>query len=167
MKQLAVYSLLVAMFLLAGCPVLTKSSIDEGSYDVPKWLPGKWHEVKDGHKKNEGYLLKKADKTGNLTCYDIDSAGRVDNQSARRIILSIVGNKIFLSAFSPADGNNEEGYYLFEFRKISVKEVELGGIKEHYLDYDATSKDIIDYLDANKDNKEIYSDEDKTIYKKE
>ena len=167
MKQLAIYSLLIAMFFLAGCPVLTKNSIDEGSYEVPKWLPGKWHEVKDGHKKNEGYFLKKADKTGNLTCYDIDSAGRVDNQSARRIILSTVGNKIFLSAFSPADGNNEEGYYLFEFRKISEKEFELFGIKEHSIDYDATSKDILAYLDANKNNKDVYSVDDDTIYKKE
>ncbi len=167
MKKLAVYSLLVAMFLLAGCPVLTQNSIDEGSYEVPKWLPGKWHEVKDGHKKKEGYLLKKGDKTGNLTCYDIDSTGRIDNQSARRIILSTVGNKIFLCAFSPADGNNDEGYYLFEFRKRSEKEFELVGIKEHSIDYDAASKDILAFLSANKDNTDIYSNDDETIYKKD
>lgn len=167
MKRIVVYSLLAAMFLLAGCPLLIKNSIDEGSCDVPKWLPGKWHEVKDGHTKKEGYLLKNGNKKGNLACFDIDSAGKVDYLSERRIILSTVGKKLFLCAYNPADGNTEEGFYLFEFRKINETEFELAGIKENEIAYDATPKDIIAYLTSNIDNKHIYSEDDKTRYKKD
>jgi hypothetical protein len=36
MKQIGLYSLLVIMLALTGCPVNTDNPIDEGSYDVPK-----------------------------------------------------------------------------------------------------------------------------------
>lgn len=156
------------MFFVCGCPVLTKNSIDEGSFDVPAWLPGKWCEVdKDGKLKEEGYLLEKTGKKGLIKCYDISAGGVADKAKQREVILSKVGSKVYMSVYTPADDMTEEGYYLFEFRKVSNTEFVLAGIKEKALDYLASPADIRDYLKDNMYNTLIFDQDGPYTYRKQ
>lgn len=166
MKRIQVFSLLVIMFMISGCPLLTKNSIDSGSYDVPAWLPGTWWEVDDNGKKKDGHLLQKADKKGTLKCYNTDSLGKPDYTSPRQVVLSSVAGKIFMGVYEKGDDVSDEGYYIFEFRKVSNTEFVLHGLKEHSIDYDASQKDIIRFLEQNKDSKDIYEPGEVTHYKK-
>ncbi len=167
MKHLAVYSLLLIMLVLAGCPVLTKNSIDEGSYEIPSWLTGTWREVdKEGKMKNT-YVFKKEAKKGNLICLEADSTGKPYEGKSRKVVMSTVDSKVFLCAFEAAGDMNEEGYYIFEFRKVNNKEFILAGIKEHEIDYDAPPADIKAFLLKNKDNTGIYDAAETSRYVKQ
>ncbi|MCD6010933.1 MAG: hypothetical protein K0Q79_795 [Flavipsychrobacter sp.] len=167
MKRIAVYSLLAVMLVIAGCPVLTKNSIDNGSYDVPAWLPGKWQEVdKDGKPKTSAYLLEKGSGKGKLKYYDIKTDGTVDRATGRDMILSSIDGNIYLSAYTPADDMSEEGYYLFRLRKVSNTEMVLDGIKEHAIDYEATQADIKKFITNAKEDAAIYEATDSYTYKK-
>ena len=167
MKQLSVCLLLLAMIGLCGCPVLTKNSVDDGSYEVPSWLPGKWCEVtRDGTKKDCN-ILKKEDKKGTMTRYETDASGNADPLKATPVILSNVGSKIFMFAYTEGDGGEYPGYYIFELRKVSNTEFVLAGIKEHAIDYEASRDDIKKYLLDNKNNNAIFDPAETTTYKKQ
>lgn len=167
MKRIAVYSLLAVMFIISGCPVLTKNSIDNGSYDVPSWLPGKWQEVdKEGKPKTSAYLLEKGSGKGKLKCYDIKSDGAVDRATGKDVILSSVDGNIYMSVYTPSDDVSEEGYYLFRLRKVSNTEMVLDGIKEHAIDYEATQAEIKKFIENAKDDAPIYEAADSYTYKK-
>lgn len=166
MKRIAVYSLLLMMFVLSGCPVLTKNSIDNGSYEVPEWLTGKWYEYSATGKYNSGYLFEKDATKGRLKCYDIDSVGKVDRTHVRAVILSSVAGKLFMNVYTPPDDMSEEGFYLFEMRKVNSGEFVLASLMEHSIDYDASQKEIVHYIETNKDGKGFYEPKGETTYVK-
>ncbi len=166
MKQLAIYSLILMMLVLTGCPVLTKNSIDDGSYDVPKWMAGKWQAFDKEGKAKDIYFLEKGEKKGNMKCYDDDGNGKADQGKMHQVILSTVGSRTFLCYYTPEDDVSDEGYYLFELRKVSNKEFQLAGIKEHAIDYHATQAAIVKYLEQNKDNDGIFDPAEVSTYKK-
>lgn len=167
MKRLAVCSLLLIMLVLTGCPVLTKNSPDAGSYEVPSWLPGKWQETDMSGKTHDSYYLEKDKGTGRLKYYETNSEGKINRTAGKPAILSAAGGKIFMSVYTPGDDMTEEGYYIFEFRKVNNTTFVLAAIKEHNIDYDATQADIIKYLQDNKDNDDIYDPAETTTYKKQ
>ena len=167
MKWYAVFGLLSLLLVLTGCPQVTKNSMDEGSYDAPAWLAGKWWSIDANGKRNDGYYLEKDTKKGNIKCYELDSTGKIKYVDARQVILSTVGNKVFLSFYNSGDDMSEEGYYIYEFRKVSNTEVVLAGVKEHKIGYDAGAEEILTYLEKNKDNKDLYDASETTRYKKE
>ena len=166
MKQIAVYSLVICMFMLAGCPAKTLHSIDNGSYEAPSWLPGKWVELdKDGQKKDI-FLLKKDGHQGHLTCYEVDSSGKADHSKPSPVIMSTIGGKTFLCFYDKGDDASDKGYYLFQFRKVSNTEFILAAIKENLIDYDAESSEIVKFLEQNKDDESIYNPDETVHYKK-
>lgn len=166
MKQLAIYGLLLVMLVIAGCPVLTKNSIDNGSADVPSWLPGKLQEVdKDGKPKTSAYLLEKGGKA-KLRSYDLKADGSADRTTGRDVILSLIDGNIYLSVYNPADDMSEEGYYLFRLRRVSSTEMVLDGIKEHAIDYEATQAEIKKFITNAKEDAAIYEATDSYTYKK-
>ncbi len=167
MKQLAIYGLLLVMLVIAGCPVLTKNSIDNGSTDVPSWLPGKWQEFdKDGKPKTSAYFLEKGTGKGKLKYYEIKTDGTVDRTSGKEAILSGIDGNLYLSVYTPADDMSEEGYYLFKLRKVSNTEMVLDGIKEHAIDYEATQAEIKKFITNAKEDAAIYEATDSYTYKK-
>ncbi len=167
MRRLAVCSLLVGMFFLSGCPVILKNSIDDGTCDVPSWLPGRWHEVTTLGKKGDEYFLEKDLKKGHLKYYEIDSVGKVNYHTGKDMVLSVIGNKTFLSAYHQGDAFMEEGYYYFELRKVSNSELVIAGIKEHSLDYEATRLEILKFLNDNKDKEAIFDPNEITQFLKD
>lgn len=166
MKQATLVLLTFCMIGLCGCPLLTKNSVDNGSYDVPSWLPGTWCEIdKDGAKKN-CYLLENGNKKGVLTCYDITTAaGKADRTKPVPVILSSIGGKVYMSVYTPPDDMSQEGYYLFELHRKSDKEFELDGVKENAIGYDAEAKDIMALL--KKGSTEIIDPNEVSRYKKQ
>lgn len=165
MKKIAFFSLVLAMFALSGCPLATKNSIDSGSYDVPSWLPGKWGSINKDGQTGDIYFVEKDSRKGILKCFE-DSLGKPNRNKMRPMILSSVAGKIYMSVYNPADDMTEEGYYLFEFRKVSNTEFILAGLKEHKIDEDATSAEIIKFLETNKTSSSLVDSGEITRYKK-
>ena len=166
MKNTALSLLLIAMFVITGCPLQTKNSIDFGSYEVPAWLPGTWKKViAKGELAKTGYNLQKQDAKGYLICYDVDSAGNVSSEG-KETILSNVGGKVFIGVYEKGDDASEPGYYIFELRRVSDREMILAGVKEHKVDYDASSAELKKFLEENKNNPSLFDDAETTRYKK-
>jgi hypothetical protein len=157
MKQVMIYGLLVAMLLLAGCPVLTKNSIDEGSYAIPSTMNGVWHEMESTGKVKKTYLIKTGNRKGTLTGYDADGEGTpYASTPVTNVIMSTVKGKVFFFVYKPEDDMDPAGYYIFEFQSVSDKEFKLVPVKEHAVDYNASPEEIAKFLEQNKDNKGIY-----------
>jgi hypothetical protein len=167
MKQVLVYGLLVAMLILAGCPVQTKNSIDEGSYDIPKAMNGVWQEAETSSgKAKKTYVLEVSNRKGNLKCYDADSTGTPDKSKQTPVIMSQVKGKVFLFAYRPEDDMDAAGYYIFEFRPVSDKEFKLVPVKEKSIDYNASPEEITKFLEQNINNNSIYDLSDVVRYVK-
>jgi hypothetical protein len=164
MKQIGLYSLLVIMLALTGCPAHTDHPVDEGSYDVPSWLPGKWSTSYGPSQHTETYRFENGRKKGRLKCSELDSVGNVKGVYDP-VIMSKVGNKIFLSALST------EGYYLFEIVKKSDGVFDLKELDESIVDgsYDisatSSSAQLKAFLLKNKDDDGIYGST--STYKKQ
>ena len=159
--------MLAIMFVLTGCPLLTEKSMDEGSYDVPAWLPGNWAEVDSAGNKKDVYLLKKEDAKGNLKCYDVDGVGKPDMDKVRRVILSKVEDKVFLSIYNSSDNESDNGYYVYQFIMESKTAFTLKGVKEYSIDADSAPADILEYLKKHKDDASIYDPKEVSHYKKQ
>jgi hypothetical protein len=166
MKNLFVCSLLVLMFVLTGCPVSTKNSIDNGSYDVPSWLAGKWCEIDSAGNTKDCYKIENGTQKGKLTYWELDAKGAQKDMNPRPMVLSKIKDRVFLSAYVPGDGTTEDGYYLFEFRKVSNSEFLLAGIREHSIDEDAEQADIAKYIEKNMNDKSLFPKEEISRYKK-
>jgi hypothetical protein len=164
MKQFLTYGLLAVMLVLAGCPVQTKNSIDNGSYSVPAWMYGTWR--KSGSSSKTSYLLEKDERKGYLKRYSVDSTGKVGKE-AQPVVMSTIGDKIFLSVFTPADDMDQQGYYLYEFRKVGNKEFMLVPLKEKSIDYNATSEEIKRYIQERLNSTELYDLGDMETYVKQ
>jgi hypothetical protein len=130
-------------------------------------LYGKWRNPANP---KVAYLVEKDARKGYFKRYDIDSAGNV-GKVAQPVIMSVVEDRIFLSAFTPADDVEVDGYYLYEFRKVSDKEFKLVPVKEnkvsHALDYDTPSEKIKPYLQQKINDKTIYDLEGIETYMKQ
>ncbi len=131
---------------------------------MPDWLPGKWYEYSATGKYRTGYLLEKGAQKGRLKSFDIDSVGNVDRKTVREVILSSVAGKVFMNVYTPADDMSEEGFYLFEMRKVNSGEFVLASLMEHSIDYDASQKEIVHYIETNKDGKGFYEPKGETTY---
>lgn len=158
MRQVVIYSLLVIMLGLTGCPIATDNPIDEGSYDVPSWLPGKWSTRSGPTLSPERYRLEKGKKKGQLKCYSLDTAGNVTG-TMDPIILSKVGDKIFLSAY-----NTDHTYYLFEFKKHTETSFELIEVDEDAftamtdITLAASSAELKKFFEKNKNVESLFGD---------
>lgn len=166
MKHLLIFSLLAFMFVLTGCPVSTKNSIDNGSYDAPSWLTGKWCEIDSAGNSKDCYMIASGTKKGNLAYWEVDAKGVKKDMNTRPLVLSKIKDKIFMSAYVPGDGTTEDGYYLFEFRKVSNSEFILAGMKEHSIDEDASQADIVKFIENNMNDNSLFPKEETSRYKK-
>ena len=101
-----------------------------------------------------------------MKCYEVDSTGRPIYSNLKPVIISSIAGKIFLNFYNPGDDMSEEGYYLFEFRKVSNTEFVLAGIKEHKIDYEATPAEIKRFLEKNKNDKDLFDPAETSTYKK-
>lgn len=163
MRYLASVALLICMFALAGCPVMTQNSIDNGTADA-SWMAGKWIEYTASGTKNGGYLLEKGKTRSSLTCYDMDTLGNRKKTEPMPLIVSEVGGVLYVNAYSNEENN--KGYYLLRLRKISNTEFVLTPVREHEIDYMATRDEIQKFLTENKSNDDILDDAEEKRYKK-
>jgi hypothetical protein len=152
MKSAAVYGLLALMLVLTGCPAQTDNPVDNGSYAVPSWLPGKWKNYQDG--KMSHYILEKRKEKGQFTCYSLDSTG-AKKVEYDPVILSKVGKQVFVSAMSVSS------YFLFRLIQVNDTEFKLEEVDDSNNDSDilpaSSSAEIFKFLSANKDG-DIYGD---------
>ncbi len=169
--------LVLIMFILTGCPLITINSIDNGSFVVPEYLPGKWTQLDKNGKKVDNYVIRPItkNKKGIVQCNKIYKKNQ-DTTLDYKIIMSEIESKVYINLYSPfPDNANEEdvsnnsvlyGYYIYEFRRVSDREFTLSGIKANSLKKDATQYEIIDFLKRNKDNQDIYDPNDFCRFKK-
>ena len=167
MKKLAIYCMVLFLFPLMGCPVLTKLPIDNGSYDVQPWLRGRWHEVNELGQPEKAWLVERELKRGNLTLYAIDSEGKPDYGHPHQVIMSIMGDKTFACVNNVGDDGTNEGYYLYEFRKTNNKTFVLAGIKANKIPYNASIFELLKFMRENKNNPNIYDANETKTYRKE
>lgn len=165
MKYISSLVLVLCMIVLTGCPGLTQNSIDNGSCEIPTWMPGKWIEYTKDGKKKTGYVLEQTNKKSMLNCYESDTSGKLKKGDLMPVTLSNIGGAMYLNVYTKDDGNGKAGYYLIKLRKVSNTEFTLKGVKEHELDYKASQTEIQKFLTSNKDNDHIF-DEGETTYRK-
>ena len=168
MKKFLFPFLFVGAILLMGCPLQTQKSIDEGSYDVPSWLFGKWKGKAKTDEKTTTYLVKKVE--GNKTkarAYVCDEKG-TPNSEYKDIIFSTVGNKFFINVYEPGDSSlTDPGYYIYKLDKVSEKEFNLLPVLEHKIDYEVEPKELKAWLLEHKDDNSIFDVANIENYKKE
>lgn len=165
-KKLALYCLVLFLFPLTGCPLLTKIPIDGGSCEVQPWMRGRWHEVNELGKPEKAWLLERDLQKGNLTIYEIDSEGKPNYAKPGKVIMSNLGGKTFACINNIGDDGTDEGYYIYEFRKISNKEFTLAGIKANKIPYITSIFDLLKFLKDNMNNPNIYDPHETMTYKK-
>jgi hypothetical protein len=166
MKKVFVCVSFLCMTFLFGCSLLTKNSIDNGSYELKAWLNGNWILVDGGGKKENYYIESIKDEKGHLKAYPLDSLGRRGSVNYD-MILSDVNGTLFLNVYQPEDEFSSEGWYIYKFNKINNKKISIVAVKEGIVDYSASSEEIKAFLAQNKDKDEIYNTSETAEYKKE
>ncbi len=156
MKKLAIYCLVLFLLPLTGCPLLIKIPVDQGSYEVQPWLRGRWHEENELGKPEKAWLVERDLKKGNLTIYDIDSNGNPNYLTPHKVIMSNLGGKTFACINNIADDGTDEGYFIYEFRKISNVEFTLAGFKAGKLPYTTSTSELWKYLKYKMNNPDSY-----------
>ena len=166
MSRVIAIFLVLIMFVLTGCPVITIKSIDDGTFVIPSYLPGKWTQFDKDGKKIDNYVIRpnNKNKKGIVNCNKIYRKDE-DTASDFKIIMSELDGKVYINIYSPlpdsSDSGNESnaptpyGYYIYEFRRITDKEFTLSGIRSDAIKSDATRQEIADFLKKNKDNQDI------------
>ncbi|GEM_PF-2778377 len=163
MKNVVLGVFILLIFVLAGCPMQTKTSIDNGSYKIPEWLIGKWLDQADS---TAGpticRLIPDSKKTGHAMVEVLDSAGKAEESTS--LIFSTVGENIFVSAFVDSNDEYDAGYYLYKFSKKSEKEFELIPLLKEVVDYTITQDSLKKWLTANMNDSTIYDFSDISKY---
>ena len=168
MKYIFAPLLLIVVLILQGCPLQTKNSIDEGSYDIPSWLPGKWKLMSNDDKTAPIYLLGKDEsRKANMLAFPYDSLGNISTDNYYRMILSTVGDKIFVNVYDNGDSGGEEGYYIYLLKIISNTTIKLVGVKESSVDGDIEPEKLKEWLLAHKDDDSIYDSSEEQTYLKQ
>ncbi len=163
MKQISLMLLLGVMLVITGCPLNTEKPVDEGSYTATGWLTGKWIGQKANGTKGNTYIVEKGDKPGNIRVYAVTDGKRA--AKPRPVVLSSIGNKIFISAYEEGDEVDDSGYYIMLMVKKGNNAFDLMPVKEHSISSGSTSKEIRDWLTANADG-DIYVADEVEHYKK-
>jgi hypothetical protein len=163
MKQLSIVLLMGLMLVITGCPLHTSAPVDGGSYTTTSWLEGKWIQQKADGTTAKTYLIKKGDKPGKIDVYTITD-GKAETKPMP-VVLSTVAGKIFISAYSEADDMDEAGYYIYQMQKKSSTAFDLLPVKEHSINADASSREIMSFLSEHIDG-DIYEIKDLEHYKK-
>ena len=144
-----------AILIITACANLCKQSIDNGSYTIPKWMPGQWTELKtDGSKGSVTYKIEALKDTA----YDKAGDPKDANFQKHPIIMSQIGATIFMSIYDKGNEADavDPGWYLYKFERISDKEFTLTPLKENTIGYEASQEQIQSYLKANKDKARTY-----------
>ncbi len=131
--------LIPAMLLLTACPLQLKESLDNGSAAVPEWLPGTWMQVTTSDSPEHDRLNAVADSTGILRCSQLDSLGHVTNAPPRRLVLSTIGDQIYLSVCEQASDLDEGGCYIFRVQHDGEAHVYLRAVKAYGPPHDVGS----------------------------
>ena len=170
------------MLILTGCPVFTTNSIDNGSYDVPGYLAGKWYQVdKQGGNVDKYVIRPQSKKQKGLFHWNRILYKNQDTSLDQTAIMSEIDGMVFANFKSyenkPDDtaavGNSADdtvaisyGYYIYEFKKVSDKEFTLTGIKSDLIKKDASSSEILDFLKKNKNDPDIFDSNEFFRFKK-
>jgi hypothetical protein len=163
MKKLLLLFVPAVLLMLTGCPLQTEKPIDSGSYPVPAWITGKWTSAL-----GTNYDLKVVKgKLGTALYVEYDSAGNPNKGASNAILFSKIADKVFVSIYANETVDANAGYYLFLFKKISDREIELTALKENSVSFSASSDAIKKWLTTNKDNKAIYDSTDISRFRKE
>ncbi|MCW3128000.1 MAG: hypothetical protein JWO03_3658 [Bacteroidetes bacterium] len=159
MKKVFLLVVPVALLLLTGCPLQTEKPMDNGSYNIPTWMNGKWGTVL------ANYIVKvEKGKPGVATVIDPDSVGKAVPDT---IIFSKVGDKVFASVYQKETDDSQAGYYVYLFKKISDTEIELKAVKANVVSSSASPAVIKKWLLENKDRPAIYDTTDITRFEKQ
>lgn len=157
MKQLFIYSLLAATILLTGCPYSSDTPVDQGSFPVPAWLAGKWQEVKSG---GNGTVYELKPDKGNSSIL----TATVPGEKEKKIYMSKVGNRVYMSVYEAGDDLGDEGYYIFRMTKKSNTEMELLPLKEHADVSNAAS--LKEFLRQHEDDDTVFEKSELMLFKK-
>jgi hypothetical protein len=149
-----------ALIFLTGCPVETNVSIDDGSWDYPDWVYGKWklRALSAQVSEYDTYDVKPVEgKLGNVIAYPCDTAGIEKTAGLKHLIFSRVGPQIFVNVYDESDDKMvDKGFYLYFFNEIAPYEVELIGIKEKKIPYAIDRPNLQAWLMSNMNDKSIY-----------
>ena|GEM_PF-4223584 len=156
MKKLAIYCLVLLMLPLAGCPLRTMIPVDDGSADVQPWLRGRWREVTELSRPAAEWFIERDLRKGNLTIYEADSERKVNYGFAHHAILSSLDGRTYVSLNNDDPDGTDEGYYIYELRKVNKDEIVLEGIKANKLPYSASVFELRNLLRVNKNNSAIF-----------
>jgi len=160
-----------ALIVLTGCPSETNVSIDDGSWEYPDWVYGKW-KIREGSKEvseYNTYVVKEVEgKLGNVIAYPVDSFGHEKTTGLKRIIFSRVGPQIFVNVCAEGDEvMSDPGYYIYFFNEIAPYEVELIGVKEKKIPFGIDRPNLQAWLLSNMNDKSIYDYENLSAFMKE
>jgi len=160
---LNIFIFCIALIVLTGCPVETNVSIDDGSWEYPDWVLGKW-KIREGSKEVSAYntyIVKDVEgKLGNVIAYPVNTLGKEQTTGQKHLIFSRVGPQIFVNVY--ADGGevmSDPGYYIYFFNEIAPYEVELIGIKEKKIPYALDRPNLQAWILSNMNDKSIYDNE--------
>jgi hypothetical protein len=164
MKQLSMLMLLGIMLVITGCPLQTETPIDQGSYTSTGWLEGTWKEQKADGTTGKVSQIKKGSRAGNIDVYTVTDG--TPESKPMPVVLSSVGGKIFISAYSEGDEVEESGYYIYQLQKKSAAAFDLVPVKEHIISSDASSKEMINFLSEHINDGAILEEKELAHYKK-
>lgn len=149
-----------ALIVLTGCPVETNVSIDDGSWEYPDWVLGKWklRALSAQISEYDSYNVKELEgKPGNVIAYPLDSAGNEKTIGLKHLIFSRVGPQIFVNVYDESDDKyTDKGYYIYFFNEIAPYEVELIGIKEKKIPFAVSRPNLQAWIMSNMNDKSIY-----------
>lgn len=160
---LTIITFCTALIVLTGCPSETIVSIDDGSWEYPDWVLGKW-KIREGSKEvseYNTYVVKDVEgKLGNVIAIPVDTFGVEKTTGQKHLIFSRVGPQIFVNVYDEGDGVfTDPGFYIYFFNEIAPYEVELIGIKEKKIPYGIDRKNLQAWIQSNMNDKSIYDNE--------
>jgi hypothetical protein len=164
MKQLSLLFVAGLMLVITGCPLRTDLPIDAGSYTSTGWLLGKWTEQKNDGTAGDIYLVKKGNRPGIVQIYEVTKGE--SSARPRPSVLSSIGNKIFINVYDE-DEDNDKGYYIYQLRKISDKEIELLPVREYSIEASASAKKLQAFLREHLNDEAIYEPKEIARLKKD
>jgi len=156
--------------LLYGCPLQTDAPImGDRTLEVPKWLPGKWAELKNTTLSKSLYQVKLVQEdSSRVTITGLDPQGNPDPDNVHEAVVATIRKQLFISIYDKGDDqNNSAGYYHYAMVYNKNGDLELIPVTELLLASTASSEELLDYFINHSSNPDYFDQANIETFRKQ